>query len=59
MPKMKTKNIELDVDYIGEQEPLATVEEKAISDFFGRKKLNKSKKDILPIRRVKRSKEKV
>jgi len=56
---MKTKNIELDVDYIGEQEPLTTEEEKAISDFFCRKKLIKSKKIHQPIRLVKRSKEKV
>jgi len=57
--KMKAKNIELDVDFIGEQEPLTTEEKKAISDFFRRNKLLKSKKVHRPIRLVKRSKEKV
>ena len=56
---MKAKNIELDVDFIGEQEPLTTEEKKAISDFFRRNKLLKSKKVHRPIRLVKRSKEKV
>lgn len=41
---MKNKNIELDVDYIGGQEPLTIEEEKAISDFIRSKKLSKSKK---------------
>ncbi len=54
---MKTKNIELDVDYIGEQEPLTTEEEKAISEFFSRKKLIKANKVKRPIKLVKRSKE--
>lgn len=38
---MKTKNIELDVDFIGGQTSLTKEEEKAISDFI---KKNKSKK---------------
>lgn len=38
---MKTKKIELDVDFIGEQTSLTKEEEKAISDFIKR---NKSKK---------------
>ena len=38
---MKTKKIELDVDFIGGQASLTKEEEKAISDFI---KKNKSKK---------------
>lgn len=38
---MKTKKIELDVDFIGGQTSLTKEEEKAISDFI---KKNKSKK---------------
>ena len=38
---MKTKKIELDVDYIGGQTSLTKEEEKAISEFI---KKNKSKK---------------
>ena len=40
---MKTKNIELDVDFIGEQRPLTKEEEKAISDFIWKEKSKKSK----------------
>jgi len=53
---MKTKNIELDVDYIGGQEPLTIEEEKAISDFIRRKKLLKSKRIQHPTKLPKRSK---
>ncbi len=35
---MKIKQIELDVDYIGDQEPLTTEEAKALSDFFKQRK---------------------
>ncbi len=35
---MKAKKTELDVDYIGGQEPLTTEEEKALSDFFQKRK---------------------
>ena len=38
---MKSKKIELDVDFIGGQEPLTLAEEKAISDFFKQRKLSK------------------
>jgi hypothetical protein len=41
---MKTKNIELDVDYIGEQTPITEEESRAISDFIRRQKLLNSKK---------------
>ena len=39
---MKTKKIELDVDFIGGQDSLTKAEEKALSDFFSRRKQNKS-----------------
>lgn len=35
---MKAKKTELDVDYIGGQEPLTAEEEKALSDFFKKRK---------------------
>jgi hypothetical protein len=35
---MKTKNKELDVDFIGGQSGLTKAEEKALSDFFKQKK---------------------
>ena len=38
---MKSKKVELDVDFIGGQEPLTLAEEKAISDFFKQRKLSK------------------
>lgn len=38
---MKTKRIELDVDLIGEQIPLSVEEQKALSDFFKKRKMEK------------------
>lgn len=38
---MKSKNIELDVDFIGGQDGLTSSEEKALSDFFKQQKLRK------------------
>jgi hypothetical protein len=35
---MKTKKIEFDVDFIGEQTSLTVEEEKALSDYFKQKK---------------------
>ena len=35
---MRTSKIELDVDFIGGQGPLTTEEEKALSDFFKKRK---------------------
>jgi len=35
---MRTRKKELDVDFIGSQEPLISSEEKALSDFFKKKK---------------------
>jgi len=39
----KTKKIELDVDFIGGQGSLTIEEEKALSEFFKQRKLQKSK----------------
>jgi len=43
---MKTRRNELDVDFIGSQEPLTSSEEKALSDFFGKKKELKKHKIV-------------
>jgi len=40
---MKTKKVELDVDFIGGQTSLTKEEEKAISDFIKRNKAKKTK----------------
>jgi hypothetical protein len=40
---MKTKKVELDVDFIGGQTSLTKEEEKAISDFIKKNKLKKVK----------------
>jgi hypothetical protein len=40
---MKTKNVELDVDFIGGQTSLTKEEEKAISDFIKKDKEKKAK----------------
>ena len=36
---MKSKKIELEVDFIGGEGPLTAAEEKALSDFFKQRKL--------------------
>jgi hypothetical protein len=41
---MKRKSKELDVDFIGGQDPMTKVEEKAISEFLKAQKLLKKKK---------------
>ena len=38
---MKTKKIELDVDFIGDHVGLTATEEKALSDFFKQRKLER------------------
>ena len=43
---MKRKSLELDVDFIGGQNPMTKEEEKAISEFFKAQKLLRSKKQI-------------
>ena len=40
---MKTKKIELDVDFIGGQGPLTEEEEKALSEFFKQRKATQNK----------------
>ena len=54
---MKTKKIELDVDFIGGQGSLTVEEEKALDDFFRQRKLA-SKKSVVrqQLRTTKRSK---
>lgn len=44
---MKAKKIELDVDFIGGQDPLTTDEEKALNDFFKQRKLASRKSNLL------------
>ena len=51
---MKTKKIELDVDFIGGQEPLTAQEESALKEYFKKRKMNSkkppaNKKKIKPI----------
>ena len=41
---MKTKKVELDVDFIGGQTSLTKEEEKAISDFIKKNKIKKAKR---------------
>ena len=43
---MKNKSVELDVDFIGGQDPLTKVEEQAISEFIKAQKLLKVKKKL-------------
>jgi hypothetical protein len=56
---MKTKKIELDVDFIGGQGSLTIDEEKALSEFFKQRKLQKAKsvsttkKSTQPAKRLK------
>jgi len=48
---MKGKSLELDVDFIGGQNPMTKEEEKAISEYFKAQKLLRSKKQ-LPCKKV-------
>jgi len=43
---MKAKNKELNVDFIGGQEPLTKEEENALSDFFKKKKEQNARKGL-------------
>jgi hypothetical protein len=45
--KMKTKKIELDVDFIGGQGSLTIDEEKALSKFFKKRKQQPKKKTLI------------
>ncbi len=40
---MKTRRKELDVDFMGSQEPLTSSEEKLLNEYFSKKKEHKSK----------------
>jgi hypothetical protein len=46
----RKKNIELDVDYIGEQKPLTKEEEKKLSEYFKQRK--RKKNSLLTKRKV-------
>jgi hypothetical protein len=50
---MKTKKIELDVDFIGEQTSLTKEEEKAISDFIKKNKSKEAKSLIIKTKTAK------
>ena len=43
---MKSKAKELDVDFIGGQDPMSSEEEKAISEFIKSKKLSHQKRQV-------------
>jgi hypothetical protein len=43
---MKTKKLDLEIDSIGGLAPLTSVEEKALTDFFQKKKSTKKKPEI-------------
>ncbi len=57
---MKSKKIKLDVDFIGSQEALSIEEEKALSEFFKkRKRASMKEKMALRTRVLKSSKTKI
>jgi hypothetical protein len=51
--KTKKKELELDVDYIGEQRPLTKEEENKISDFIKQSKTKKNKKSSSKTKTIK------
>ncbi|MDZ7606714.1 MAG: hypothetical protein U5K79_14255 [Cyclobacteriaceae bacterium] len=51
---MRTRKKELDVDFIGSQEPLTSSEEKALSEFFKKNKELKKQKSLRTRRTIKR-----
>ena len=51
---MRTRSKELDVDFIGSQEPLTSSEEKALSEFFKKRKEIKKPKSLRPRRTTKK-----
>jgi hypothetical protein len=56
---MKTKQSELDMDFIGGESALTVEEEIALSEFFKNRKLSSSKKiskQILRIKKIKKEK---
>jgi hypothetical protein len=50
---MKTKKVELDVDFIGGQTSLTKEEEKALSEYIKKNKLKKTKKSSPKTKTVK------
>ena len=50
---MKTKKVELDVDFIGGQNSLTKEEEKIISDFIKKNKSKKTKRSSIKTKTVK------
>jgi len=50
---MKTKKVELDVDFIGGQTSLTKEEEKIISDFIKKNKSKKAKRSSIKTKTVK------
>ena len=53
---MKKKSSELDVDFIGGQDPLTKIEEQTISEFIKAQKLLRTKKPVRSKRIVRRTK---
>lgn len=53
---MKNKSKELDVDFIGDENPMTKEEEKAISEFIKAQKLRRAKKLIRSNKTSRRSK---
>lgn len=51
---MRTGKKELDVDFVGSQEPLTISEEKALSEFFKQKKETKKQKSLRSKRTTKK-----
>ncbi len=51
---MKTRKKELDVDFMGSQEPLTGSEEKALSDFFKKKEETQKQGSLRPGRTTKK-----
>ena len=52
---MKSKKVELDVDFIGGQEPLTKAEETAISNYFKLQKVKNSQRKVSSKLRTKAS----
>ena len=50
---MKTKKVELDVDFIGEQRSLTKEEEKTISDFIKKSRSKKNKRSTIKTKTAK------
>jgi len=53
---MKRKSAELDVDFIGGQDPMTNEEEKAISEFIKARKLLNNRKQIRSAKAVRQRK---